>query len=121
MTTKKRVSAMNPGEFERFWRTEIRAKSLNTVRLALQSPFPTVRDWNYDKNPIPGVAKAALEFWKKSLEYEKRFQVIQQALDNYQNKDPREIVEEIRRAMEDPAPLQREEESLWDPPHKKVS
>lgn len=111
MTQKKRTPAMTSQEFDDLWRNEIKASSLAEVHRKLQTPYPTVRDWNRGDNPIPGVAKAALELWLENNESEQKLTAVMAILEEG-DQNPAASLEAIRQALEKPESL-TEEQSLW--------
>ena len=110
---RKRLPAMSPEEFEHLWRTEIKAANLAVVHRKLQTPYPTVRDWNSGINPIPGVARAALELWAENQKSERKIKAVLALIEKPGQQDAAQIILAIERALEDDAPLQKEEKSLW--------
>lgn len=114
MTCKKRQSAMTHQEFDSLWRNKIKASSLAEVHRKLQTPYPTVRDWNRGVNPIPGVAKAALELWMETLETGRQLAAIKAIVESAGDQDPATTLAAIQQALTTPAPAARKEQSLWE-------
>ena len=111
MTQKKRQPAMTAREFDSLWRTEIKAASLVEVHRKLQTPYPTVRDWNCGANPIPGIACAALKLWLETLESNRKLSAIEAILESSGDQDPAATLTAIQRALL--APTANEEQSIW--------
>ena len=68
MTPRRRIDKQ---EFLQLWQFQCRIPTLVAVAKLLRTPYPTVRDWVY-RNRIPGLAMAALEFYRQASTYRRR-------------------------------------------------
>lgn len=113
MTITKRTGALSAEQFQDFWRCRIRAGTLKEVAEKLDTPYPTVRAWNYGKNPVPGIAKVALGLWEKNTDLQRRIEAIRSIADD-QELPAKQALREIKDVLDEPEPpAQPKEDSLW--------
>lgn len=65
--------AIDKQDFLYLWKFQCGIPTLVAVAKLLRTPYPTVRDWVY-RNRIPGLAMAALEFYRQAITYRRRHQ-----------------------------------------------